>query len=292
MPSPTTLTRDQIGQFRDQGYVIARGAVADEPIAALRAELDRWIEESRAHTANYGETVDGKKRFDLEPGHSAVAPRLRRVANPVDISEAYRAVLFDGPLVDLVVQLIGPDVKFHHCKLNIKLPGMATRVDWHQDQAYDPHSNDDVVVALLMLDDMSEANGCLMVVPGSHRQQYSHYQGERFVGATGPEHDADFARRAVPVTGQAGDVCLMHTWCLHASGQNRSAAPRRLLICDYTAADAVPLSPPAVPSAYSGRVVRGEPSRVARLKPGVIELPPAYQDDSFFSVQETKAAKG
>jgi ectoine hydroxylase-related dioxygenase (phytanoyl-CoA dioxygenase family) len=286
------LTQDQIAQFHEQGYVIAQGGATPQQIAALSAELDRWIEESRAYAANYGETVDGKMRFDLEPGHSATAPRLRRVANPADISEVYRAVLFDGPLVDLVAQLIGPDVKFHHCKLNNKLPGMATRVDWHQDHAYDPHSNDDVVVALLMLDDTSEANGCLMVVPGSHRERYSHYQGDRFVGATPPQHDADFARRAVPITGKAGDVCLMHTWCLHASGQNRSDAPRRLLICDYTAADAVPLRPPTVPSAHSGRIVRGKPSRIARLKPDVIELPPAYQDDSFFSVQQAKAAQG
>lgn len=286
------LTDDQIARFRAQGFVVAEGGATPAQVAALRDQLDRWTAESRAHDANYGETIDGKKRFDLEPGHSAATPKLRRVANPPDISEAYAEVLFDAPLVDMVAQLIGPDVKYHHSKLNNKYPGMETKVDWHQDHAFDPHSNDDVVVVLLMLDAMAEENGCLMVVPGSQRERHSHFQDGRFVGATAPEHDTDFARRAARITGGPGDVCLMHTWCLHASGANRSDAPRRLLICDYTAADAVPLQAPQMPSPHTGRIVRGRPSRVARLKADSIEMPPVYADDSFFSVQETKTGTG
>ncbi len=284
------LTPEEIAQFHDCGYVIARNAVSADVLDALRAELDGWIEESREHAANYGETPDGKKRFDLEAGHSAAAPKLRRVANPADVSEAYRNVLFDGPIPDMVAQLIGPDVKFHHSKLNIKLPGMATKVDWHQDHPYDPHSNDDVLTTLLMLDAMTEENGALKVVPGSHRERYSHYQDDRFIGTTAPEHDADFARRAEAVTGEPGDVCFMHTWCVHGSGNNRAATPRRLLICDYVAADAVPLTPTMVPSVHTGRIVRGRPSRTARLRAGSVELPQRYEENSFFDVQQKKKA--
>jgi ectoine hydroxylase-related dioxygenase (phytanoyl-CoA dioxygenase family) len=279
------LSEDQIRQFREDGYVVARGLLDARRLARLTDELDAWIEESRAHGANYGETMDGKARFDLEAGHTAERPRLRRVANPADISEAYREALWDGPIVDAVAELIGPDVKFHHCKLNIKLPGMETRVDYHQDHAYDPHSNDDMLAILLLLDEVSEANGCLRVVPGSHRERYSHYRDGRFVGATDPALDAEFERRSLPITGRPGDVCLMHTWTVHGGGPNRSAQPRRLLICDYAAADAVPLGPPAVPSPHTGRIVRGQPARIARLKAGTIELPQAYADDSFFGLQ-------
>jgi len=60
---------------------------------------------------------------------------------------------------------------------------MNTRVDWHQDHAYDPHTNDDMLTILLMLDDMSEENGCLQVVPGSHRgEHFSHFESDRFTG--------------------------------------------------------------------------------------------------------------
>jgi len=285
------LTQDQVDQFWNEGYTVARAVVRPDDLAALRGQLDRWIEESRGQVANYGETIDGKKRFDLEAGHGAQTPKLRRVANPADISEAYRSYLFESLLVDMVAQLLGPDIKFHHCKINNKLPGMQTKVDWHQDHAYDPHTNDDMLASVTLLDDMTEDNGCVLVVPGSHREPHrSHYQERRFTGATAPELEAEFTRRAVAVTGQAGDVLFMHTWCLHASGENRSAAPRRLLICDYTAADAFPLTPPIVPSPLSGTVVRGVPSRYARLKADTIELPPAYEEDSFFTVQQQKKA--
>lgn len=283
------LSAQQISQYRQQGFVVVRNVVDAAQLKPLSDELDGWIAESRSHSSNYGETPDGKARFDLEAGHSADQPRLRRVSNPVDISKAYQDVLWDGPIVDAVVDLVGPDVKFHHCKLNIKLPSMETRVDYHQDEPFDPHTNDNSATALLMLDDMTEGNGCLRVVPESHHERYSHYQDDKFTGAIDPKLTPDLERRSVAITGKAGDLCLLHSWTVHGGPPNRSNKPRRLLICDYRAADAFWLIPPLVLSAHSGRVIRGKPSRVARLVAGSIELPPPYKEDSFFSVQGQKS---
>ena len=98
-------------------------------------------------------------------------------------------------MVDMVADLIGPDVKFHHCKINLKLPGSHTEVGYHQDFAYTPHTNDDVVTALLMLDDMTLENGCLQVVPGSHRGPvFSLFEGERFTGFIAPAVGASSSR--------------------------------------------------------------------------------------------------
>ena len=285
------LTAGQIVDFWEQGYLIVSNGATAAQISALGAEVDRWVDDSRAEDTNYGETSDGKARFDLEPGHSATAPRLRRVSNPCDISAAFLDVMRNAALVDMVSDLIGPDVKYHHGKLNIKLPGMDTHVGYHQDHPFDPHTNDDVVVTLLMLDDVSEANGCTYVLPGSHRgEHFSHYRDGEFVGEIAPSLIPDIEARVAATTGKAGDVILMHTWMVHGGPPNRSAAPRRLLIADYTAADAFPLTPPKVGSPHSGEVVRGKPSLTARLKPDVIELPPNYRDDSFFAVQGQKTA--
>jgi phytanoyl-CoA hydroxylase len=280
------LNPSQVSRFHEKGYLIVPGALPDGQLDPLTAQLDAWIEESRGHDKNYGSTLDGKARFDLEAGHTAAQPKLRRVANPADLSEAYQDVLWRGPIVDIVADLIGPDVKFHHCKLNIKLPDMETRVEWHQDHAFDPHTNDDMLTALLMLDDTNQDNGCLRVVPGSHRgEHYSHYQDDRFAGNIDEslwermDYDAD------PIVGRAGDVCFMHTWAVHGGGPNLSQKPRRLLICDYHAADAVALTPPMVPSVHSGRIVKGEATRTARITQARLELPPRYEDDSFFGVQ-------
>lgn len=286
------LSSRDIARFREQGYLVVPAVASREELEAMAADLDVWIEESRAHQRNWGPTPDGKARFDLEAGHDAARPKLRRVANPADISEAYRDFLWDGRIADIVAALIGPDVKFHHCKLNIKLPGMDTRVDWHQDHPFDPHTNDDMVTTLTLLDDMTEENGCLRVVPGSQRERYSHYRDGVFVGKAADDLAEDFSRRSVPIEGKAGDVCFMDTWTVHGSAPNRSARSRRLLICDYTAADAFWLTPPAVPSIHSGRVIRGTPTRLARLTATTLELPPRYEEDSFFGLQGQDTAGG
>jgi ectoine hydroxylase-related dioxygenase (phytanoyl-CoA dioxygenase family) len=283
------LTPEQLAAFRAEGYLIVRDVVGPRQLAALSAEIDRWVEESRGERANYGRLPNGKARFDLEEGHSAERPLLRRVANPCDISAAYREVLWTGAVLELVADLIGPDIKFHHCKLNLKMPGMKMVVGFHQDQGYDPHTNDDVVTAVLLLDEMGDENGCLRVVPGSHTQRHSLYDGDRFAGMTSAESSARFLASSVAVAGRAGDVCLMDSWTVHGSGLNASERPRRLLICEYSAADAFALAPPHVPSDYSGRVIHGRPSRFARMTAGRRELPRGYSQDSIFGLQGQKS---
>ncbi len=281
------LSHDRVELFRRQGYLVVENAVTPDQLAALERALDRWVEESRAHSEPFGpETLDGRPRFDMGAEHSRAHPALRRVNNPSDISPVYESVMSSSAMVDMVADLIGPDVKFHHCKINLKLPGSHTEVGYHQDFAYTPHSNDDIVTALLMLDDMTEENGCLKVVPGSHRGPvYSLFEGERFTGFIAPETARALKAAEVAITGKAGSVCLMHTRLAHGSDANRSQRPRGLYICVYSAADAFPLARNPMPSPNEGRIVRGRASRSARLMEGRVELPQQPKKASFFAVQ-------
>lgn len=275
--SPTERDR-----FLAEGYTVVRGVVPLGVRRDMLAVLDGWIEESRRHDRNYGETPNGKARFDFEAGHSAAAPRLRRVANPCDISETYRRFAWESSLPELATAIIGPDIKFFNARIYLKLPGGDARVDYHQDQPYQPHTHDGLVTAMAFLDAMDEENGCLKVVPGSHEERYSHFQDGRFTGLTPPELTAELDRRAVPVTGAAGDVCLLHPWTVHGSDANRSDRPRRLLIIDYVAADAFRLTPMNTPSVHTDAIVRGKPSRHARLEAALVEMPATVDGDSFF----------
>jgi len=288
------LTDAQIEWFWQDGYLVARDAVTAAQLAAMRAEIDGWVEASRAHAAPFGpRTIDDRPRFDMGAEHSAASPALRRVNNPSDISAAFRAVMQDAAMVDMVADLIGPNVKFHHCKINLKLPGSHTEVGYHQDFAYTPHSNDDIVTALLMLDDMTMENGCLQVVPGSHRGPiHSLFDGERFTGFIAPAVVAELKAKRVPVTGPAGSVCLMHTRLAHGSDANRSVRPRGLYICVYSAADAVPLARNPMANPSEGLIVRGQKMRQARMMEGLIELPEQPKMASFFAVQGQKSATG
>ncbi len=290
MTNNQRLSIEQVEHYQKFGYVVANSGLDDSLLSSMDEELNGWIELSRNYDANFGETVDRKARFDLEVGHTREVPKLRRVANPADISEVFQEVLWDGPIVDMVSQLVGPNVRYHHCKLNIKLPKMETRVYYHQDQSYDPHTNDDMLAILLMLDDTSEENGCLRVVPGSHKERYSHFQNGHYVGAIDASFNEEFDRRAVSVIAKRGDICFMHCWTVHGSEINRSDKARCLLICDYNAADSYPLLPPALPSKFSGKIVRGKPSPVARLREAEIEMRTPYSQDSFFEIQGQPSA--
>lgn len=283
------LTEPQVEAFRRDGVVIVEDAVSPGQFDAVRRDFAAWVEESRRHDAAYGEMIDGRPRFDLEPGHSAERPALRRVAAPADISDAYLEVMADSRMTDLVADLIGPDVRFHHCKINSKLPGAATEVKWHQDFLYDPHSNTDMVTALLMLDEVTQENGPLEVVPGSHKGPlHSLWHDGVFTGAVAEETAAAPAGETVSCTGPAGAVCLMHGCLLHGSAANRSERPRTLFICVYAAADAVPLAPNPVPGRHNGMIVRGrEPNRI-RTTPFEMEVPEHPKGASFF-VQQARA---
>lgn len=283
MPALTDAQREF---FWTHGYLMAPGAVTQAGLAALRRDFDGWVEESRSKTQNYGAMIDGRPRFDLEPGHSATQPALRRINSPVEVSPAFHDVMADSRMTDYVADLIGPNVKFHHSKVNSKLPGAATKVKWHQDFPFTPHSNDDLVTALLLLDDMTEENGALEVLAGSHRGDlHTLWHNGVFTGSIEETLADDMQRRAALCLGSAGSVCLMHTRLAHGSKPNLSKRPRTLFICVYSAEDAVPLVPNPVPSRLEGLVVRGARTGRVRSKDFALQLPQKPAQASFFAQQ-------
>ena len=281
------LTDEQVGTFRRDGVLTVPNAVTPDQLAALRADMDRWVEESRAHNGPYGETIDGRPRFDVQPGHSEDRPALRRVSAPTEVSAAHREVMANSAMVDMVADLIGPDVRLHHTKVNTKLPGAATEVQWHQDFPFTPHSNADLMTALLMVDEVTVENGPLEVAPGSHNGPiHSLWHDGAFTGAICPDAVAAMRDAAVSCTGSAGSVCLMHTRLAHASAPNRSDRSRTLFICVYGAGDAVPYGPNPVPTAHQGLFVRGSDSGRVRTGDFEMDLPEPPMGASFFTQQE------
>ena len=238
------------------------------------------------HTAAYGTSVDGRPRFDLQPGHSAEHPALRRVQAPSEVSDAYFDVLVNSRIVDAVADLIGPNVRHHHNKINSKQPGSSTEVRWHQDFCFTPHTNSDLITSLLFVDEVTEENGPLEVLNGSHRGPlHGLWHDGVFTGAVDRTVEDQARRNAVVCTGPAGSACLMHTRLMHGSTPNHSAFPRTLFIAVYAAADAVRCTPNPVPNAHDGLLVRGvEPGRV-RSEPWEIEIPEYPKAVSFFAQQ-------
>jgi ectoine hydroxylase-related dioxygenase (phytanoyl-CoA dioxygenase family) len=280
------LSETQQAEFWENGVIVLESAYSERDLKPLRLQHQRWIDESRKHDGPFGEMLDGRARFDVEPGHTATAPALRRVASPEEISSEFMGLIESGPMLEAVADLLGEDLRFHHAKLNSKLPGSGTTVKWHQDFTFDPHSNDDCITAMLFLDDIDSEIGPARVVSGSHRGElFSLRQDGRFTGAVDDSVARQCETSAIECLGPAGSLCLMHTRALHASSENLTQRPRSLYIATLTAADSVPLAPCAVPSIQAGRIVHGrDPGRI-RSVAFTMETPEVPSGASFFDQQ-------
>jgi ectoine hydroxylase-related dioxygenase (phytanoyl-CoA dioxygenase family) len=275
------LTGEQIERYHRDGYLAVPRVLDAAHVEALRHVTDQFVERSRG-------VARSDAIFDLDPRHTAGAPVVRRIKNPADNDPLYRWVAFDSPIPDIVTQLLGPSIRFHHSKLNMKSSLIGAAVEVHQDAAFYPHSNDDVLAVGLLLDDATAANGAMAVLPGSHRGPiYTHYDGAgRFVGCIREDDVARLDRRgAVLLELPAGSIHIHHYRLVHWSAPNASTAERRLLINSYTAADAVSFMPDTTGSPLVGTLLRGTPPVVARRTAGDMPLPPDFRQ-GYTSIYE------
>jgi len=260
------LTPQQIQFYRDAGYLGVENVFSPSEVAELRRVTDEFVEKSRAITAN--DAV-----FDLEPSHTPQNPRLRRLKDPIKQHAVYRHAILHPKLLAIVSQLIGPGIASNGNKLNLKLADVGSPVEWHQDWAFYPHTNDDLLAVGVAMDDSTLENGCLMVIPSTHRGPVlDHHQDGVFIGAV---TDPNFRPiGAVPILLKAGGISIHHVRTLHGSAPNRSPHPRRLLLFQYCAADAWPLLPGDKPwDNYAASILQGSPVSQPRLAPVPVRLP-------------------
>lgn len=273
------LSSSQIEFYRESGYLVVNDVLNDEEVQSLRRVTDSFVEMSRAHT----EHTDV---FDLEPGHTPEAPRLRRLKEPVRQHSVYDQIMRHAKILDIVEDLVGKGVRTNGNKLNMKSPRYGSAIEWHQDWAFYPHTNDDLLAVGVCMDDCLLENGCMLVIPGSHKGPIlDHNQDGHFAGAVTEEvPDAD---RAVPMEVYAGGISLHHVRTLHASAMNTSDQARRLLLFQMCAIDAWPLMGFGDWDGFNRNILRGAPCNVARVAdvPVRMPLPPSLRSGSIYEQQ-------
>ena len=277
------LTPDQIDEYHRVGALVVPDVLSQAELAGLRAVTDRFVHDSAAHREH-------TLVYDLEDSHSPEQPRVRRIKAPHLHDPAYAAVVRHPGIVACLQSLWGPDVRFDTAKLNMKSAGFGAAVEWHQDWAFYPHTNDDLCAVGVMMDDMDLSNGPLLIVPGSHRGPvFDHHFEGKFCGAMDPtKGELDYAA-AVPLTGRAGSITIHHVRAAHASAPNTSNRERRLFLLQFRAADAWPLLGfPDGLEAYEALMVAGASSLSPRLTdvPVRLPLPPADRQGSIYENQK------
>lgn len=224
--------RHDIGsEFERQGYCIVEDAFGPEEVAALRREaIDVCL--SRRGPISCGAGAECRTVADVNE-------RVIAVHFPHKVSPLFRAALSRPVLAEVLQAAVGPDVKCMQSMVFMKGAGMPGQA-WHQDEAFIPTEDRSLVGAWIALDDATVRNGCLWVVPGSHRAAtlwpMRAHGDPRFDDAPEcfgfPFGDDD----AVAVELRAGSVVFFHGYLLHRSLPNESDGYRRSLVNHYMSA--------------------------------------------------------
>jgi ectoine hydroxylase len=265
------LTQVQREHYFEHGYVGVESLVSKEILDDLIAVTNDFVDQSRK------ETEPGKV-FDIGPGHSADNPVLRRLKKPDEQHDAYWN-FSNGLMADVAADLAGPNVVFHHSKLNFKWFDASDTVKWHQDIQFFPHTNYNVFTIGCYLADTDMNNGPLAVLKGSHDQPlYDQYDAnDNWTGMLSDEDAAGVDMSRVEyLTGKAGSITIHNARALHYSPASKSDQPRPLLLNCYTSADAKPYTPHPDPSINAYKVVRGKAVKWAHHDPRPCQIPPDW----------------
>ena len=206
------ITADQRAAYDRDGFIVVPDLLSKDELNEVRdviAALVAGAASVETHTDVY----------DLEPGHSRTAPQVRRIKQPHKVHAAFDRIVRKREVLDVVAALIGPNLRLQGSKLNMKAARYGSPVEWHQDWAFYPHTNDDLLAIGVMLDDMNLDNGPLLVVPGSHKGPvWNHHGGDgRFCGLVDPADIDKEIASAVALTGRAGSMSFHHVRALHGS---------------------------------------------------------------------------
>jgi ectoine hydroxylase-related dioxygenase (phytanoyl-CoA dioxygenase family) len=264
----------------------------------LQRVTDEYVTNSR-------DVVSNDEVYDLADDHSSSNPNLRRLKNPHLLHKVYENITKDPCILDIVEKIVGKNIRRDHTKLNFKGARGGESIEWHQDWAFYPHTNDDIVEVGIFLDDCGEENGPLMAIPGSHKGPLDdHHHKGVFIGAVDPKNSNYDLSTAEPFIAKAGSISLHHVRSLHGSTKNNSDQSRRVLFVGYTAADSWPLKgildlglkPTTsegdfvknVYSVYERNIVRGNPCLEARLENNPIKMPypPPHSVGSIYENQK------
>jgi ectoine hydroxylase-related dioxygenase (phytanoyl-CoA dioxygenase family) len=218
------LTASQIEQYRRDGFVILHDWIDKQTVAGLQKAADEV-------KALCGPLVKENPRVQLDYNGDKI--QFRKIEPLVDLSKTFSDMAKDPRLVQPLEQLLGPVALFED-KLNFKLPG-GSGFAMHQDYAYWTQFSPRLATALVYVDEATQENGCLEVVPGRHKEGVFPIKAVQAGSATDQAIPADVIdpASAILAPGGAGTVLLFDCHVPHASKPNHSQKQRRAIIYSY-----------------------------------------------------------
>jgi ectoine hydroxylase-related dioxygenase (phytanoyl-CoA dioxygenase family) len=211
----------------EDGYLVIENVLANDEIARLR----RGLEELEAKAQNVTDTTE-RFIFTLFGGDGGVR-KVQQIAEPHEFGGDFVNLARDPRILDVVEDILGGNILLYYSMLMMKPPGGGAPAPWHQDMAFFVHDEARLVAAQVYLDDSTRENGCVRVVPGSHKLGLlNHFDEDHFTGVVQGDTSA-YDAEEVTVEVAAGSVAFWHCLTLHSSHPNVSKNPRRAVVFEY-----------------------------------------------------------
>jgi ectoine hydroxylase-related dioxygenase (phytanoyl-CoA dioxygenase family) len=253
----TALTDSEVKQYWEDGFLVVDDVLSIEEVEELRhACEDPQILALRSQKDYETKTVHALGITSLHPAF------LKLAKHPA--------------IVERIKPLLGPDIELEHSKLATKPPTKGVGVfPWHQDYAFYPHTNTDLLSVMVMLDDATPENGCMQMVKGSHKLGIlDHAKDGRFVAECQESHywlEPANPSNVVDVTPRTGGISIHHALTLHGSDANKSGNPRRGIVFSYRACDSYQLADALFDD--TGLLISGSNKGYVRCDAGIVILP-------------------
>lgn len=222
-----TLSTDQLEFWTENGYLAIEDVIRPQEVDQLRRALERL-------TARADQLEESTDRFKLQAfGDSGGGRLVQQIAEPHELGAEWMALARDTRILDVIEDLLGPNILLYYSMLMMKPARQGFRAPWHQDFAFFVHDRAALVAVQLYLDDSTLDNGCIHVVPGSHKLGLlNHFRDGAFTEIVEGDTSAyDAQQVALPVS--AGGMALWHPLTLHSSPPNASDHPRRAIVFEY-----------------------------------------------------------
>lgn len=238
---PPEFTPDEVEQFQRDGYIIVRG-MGDASITErmLQATLE-GVEQDIAPIEYEAELHYPGAPDSLE---SEGGKTIRRLKQAHGRGEVFTEWLSSPDLTTRLRQLLGPDVVMplaHHNCIMTKQPQYSSDTGWHQDLRYWSFERPELVSVWLALGNENAENGCLRVIPGTHRMNFDgrRLDEDLFLRPDLPENQ-ELIGRQVFAELSPGDVLFFHGRTFHMASRNYTDQPKFSAVFTFRPADNPP----------------------------------------------------
>lgn len=226
------LVESQRSNYQRDGFLSVADLLGGEELQQLRERMQEVAE------GRVGTFPADQIELEAAAGDRSVQRAIRKINQCAEHDAVFMAHAAHPRILDIVESLIGPDIKLFGSQCFMKPPGGMEK-PYHQDSAYFTIEPTELVTCWTALDDATLANGCLHVIPGSHRGDILAHDQPWLVG---DRMDMQVRRDQYDVFGEvaielkAGSVSFHHSRLLHRSGPNQTDSPRRGLAVHYMSA--------------------------------------------------------